>query len=374
MKILDRGVIFDASRQPAERRFCFFINSLALADGRILVTCRAGSSKDSADENILIFLSADQGQHWELVCEGLDGALDGVAGAWRAAHLAELRPGRLIGLFNWFDRSEPGRPLANPRTGGLLPSRLFVMESADAGRTWIERREVPKMGAEEFAITDPLVKLAGGTLGLSYEAWKSYYDTAPVEVPALLRISGDGGRTFGPPVVVAQDPAGVLYFWDARMSVDPASGEIISLFWTHDRHAGQDVNIHIAWGSPDGRRWSYPQDTGLAGQHPTPLALPGGRALMFYEHRHDPPSLRAVLSADSGKSWDWASELTLYESRAGVESGVGSQRTLDESFDDMLRYTFGHPWPSRLADGSVFVAFYAGDAGSMSLHWVRLAI
>ena len=64
MDILDRGIVFDASREPAHRRFCFFINSLILSDGRLLVTFRVGSSKDAPDENIVIRRSADGGKTW----------------------------------------------------------------------------------------------------------------------------------------------------------------------------------------------------------------------------------------------------------------------------------------------------------------------
>ena len=80
------------------------------------------------------------------------------------------------------------------------------------------------------------------------EAWKSYDDAGVGEHSAILSISHDGGYTFEPAVVVAHDPANRLLFWDERLAVDPESGRLVGMFWTHDRAAQQDANAHIAWG------------------------------------------------------------------------------------------------------------------------------
>jgi len=374
MQIIDQGIIFDATQQPAQRRFNCFTSVCVLSDGRILVAFRTGSSKDSPDENIIMRLSADGGKSWRTVFEGLEMTVDGVRGAWRHAAISELRPGRLIGVFCWFDRSNPPAPLANPQTQGVLPSRVFVLESSDAGHTWGERREIVTKPYEGIATTGPAMRLAGGALAIPYEAWKSYYDTRPGEHHALLRISTDGAHTFEPAVIVAHDPAANLFFWDQRLTVDPETGRLVGLFWTHDRAAGQDRNIHIAWGSPDGHQWTPPADTGIAGQIASPLCLPGGRLLMVYVHRHEPPTLRAVLSRDFGRTWDVANELTFYNSWAGRESGMGGRRDFGDYWADMSVWSFGHPDPVRLADGDVFVAFYAGDSSAMGMRWVRLSI
>jgi hypothetical protein len=37
-------------------------------------------------------------------------------------------------------------------------------------------------------------------------------------------------------------------------------------------------------------------------------------------------------------------------------------------------WSFGHPIARLLPDGDVFVAFYAGDAHAMGIHWVRIAL
>lgn len=374
MKLINHGLVFDAAAAPRDRAFCSFTDCCVLADGRILVTFRAGSSKDSADENIMIRSSADGGKTWRTVFDGLDLVVDGAPGAWRSGALCEIAPGRLLGSFNWFDRSLPGLPLSNPDTQGTLPSRIFLMESGDGGMTWHDRREVDSRPHEGVAATGAVLRLADGGLAVPYEAWKSYYDTRPGEHHAVLRISRDGGRAFDPAAIVAHDPAGNLLYWDERVAVNPATGALVGMFWTHDRRSQQDRNIHIAWGSPAGDMWTPPVDTGIAGQIASPLVLPGGRLLMVYVHRHFPPSLRAVLSPDLGQSWDLTNELTFYESRSGQEAGIGARRDFGDYWADMNVWSFGHPVARALPDGDIFVAHYGGDARAMGVHWARIAL
>ena len=67
MKILDQGIVYDATAAAPSRRFCAFTNTTILADGRILVAFHCGSAKESPDENVLMRLSADGGCTWETV-------------------------------------------------------------------------------------------------------------------------------------------------------------------------------------------------------------------------------------------------------------------------------------------------------------------
>ena len=158
-----------------------------------------------------------------------------------------------------------------------------------------------------------------------------------------------------------------------QSAVDPETGRLAAMFWTHDRVAGQDVNAHIAWGSPDGRQWTYPVDAGFAGQIPNPVVLADGRLMAVYVHRHYPPSLRAVVSSDFGKTWDVANELVYYEHGA-AQAGMAGTVELSNYYDDMGVWSFGHTHAGLLPDGTVFVAWYAGDADSLSIHWARIEV
>ena len=376
MKILDQGIVYDATSAQSHRRFCAFTNTTILSDGRILVAFHAGSAKEAPDENVLMRLSADGGRTWEAICDGLEPlTVDGKLGSWHHGRVTELAPGHLLGAFWWLDRSDPSRPMVNPETTGTLPNRIFLMDSTDDGRTWTDRREVDTRPFPSVALMGAPLALKDGGIAVVSEAWKTYDDASYGEHSAILSISHDGGYTFEPSVAVAHDPANRLLFWDERLAVDPESGRLVGMFWTHDRAAQQDANAHIAWSqTPNGRSWTYPADAGFAGQIPRPLPLPGNRLVCVYVHRHWPPSLRAVLSSDFGRTWDVANELVFYEHEAGAQAGVDGKRDFADYYADMGLWNFGHVEPGRLPDGSVFAAFYAGDAQSLSVRWARIQI
>ena len=62
MKIVDQGIVFDATSAPAERRFCAWTNPTVLSDGTWLVSFHSGSAKDAPDENTVIRGSEDEGK------------------------------------------------------------------------------------------------------------------------------------------------------------------------------------------------------------------------------------------------------------------------------------------------------------------------
>ena len=143
-----------------------------------------------------------------------------------------------------------------------------------------------------------------------------------------LRAWIDQGATWPNYVTVAHDPDNTLAYWDQRLALHPQTGQLVAMFWTHDFVAGTDRDIHIAWGSADGRDWIDPQGTGLPGQHCQPLALGGALLLAAYTHRRDPPGIRLSLSDDFGRTWDRSRDLMVYDSSAGTESGAGLSLSL----------------------------------------------
>jgi len=104
------------------------------------------------------------------------------------------------------------------------------------------------------------------------------------------------------------------------------------------------------------------------------LALGGGRVFAAYVHRRHPPSLRAILSDDFGRTWTASDELVFYEKAPGRESGMGGSRDFSDYWADMTIWTFGHPTPLLLPNGDVMVAYYAGDSTAMGIHWVRIGL
>ena len=64
MEIIDTGVLVRAESGSARANLTF--PSLTVqSDGSILAICRAGSTKDSADETVELYRSIDSGATWE---------------------------------------------------------------------------------------------------------------------------------------------------------------------------------------------------------------------------------------------------------------------------------------------------------------------
>ncbi len=375
MHVVTHGTIFDATTAPPHTRFCTFTSLNCAADGTLIAAFRMGSAKDSADEDVRIMVSEDGGAHWQMRWAGFGDVPPGSHARVRSIGLTMLPTGRWLAAIVTVDHSDPALPLANPATQGLLPTSIYVTSSEDRGRHWSTPTPVDLAPHQGNVITGDLLQLQDGTLALQYEAWKQYHDTSPGEHHAALRFSTDGGQRWPTAAIVAHDAANRLLFWDQRLTVAPDDGRLFGLFWTHDRVAQADVPIHSAWSTPDGCGWSTPRSLDIDGQIAAPLALGNGRIFAAYVHRHDPPSLRAILSNDFGATWDAAQELVFYtKQRGGREAGMGGPRDFADYWADMSIWTFGHPALARLPNGDVMVAYYAGDAHALSVHWVQIAL
>lgn len=374
MEIIDRGLIYDAAQAVTARKCAAFTGLIRTADGALLCSFKVGPQKLSPEDNVCIMRSVDEGRTWSPLFEGFaSGDWQGTPGSFSSAYLFESGPGALWMNCLWIDRTDPALPLANPETTGLLTMRHLVAESHDGGKTWGPLREVSLRPSPGASPTNEILRLDDGSLLLPYESWKEWDDREGTQ-RAHVRISRDGGGSWGPPVVMASDPDQKFYYWDNRVTLHPDSGRVLALFWTHDSEAGEDVDIHLAWSSPDGATWSQPEPTGVAGQIAAPLCLGGPDLLSAYVHRHNPPSMRAVRSSDLGKTWDLANEVVLYESGAGAEAGTEGPRYEADYWDDMYRWNFGHPRLVRIDDATVLAAYYGGTPEELSIHWTRLAL
>lgn len=123
--------------------------------------------------------------------------------------------------------------------------------------------------------------------------------------------------------------------------VQTASGRLLIVMRTG---TGSD-HMWQAVSDDGGATWHGLQDTGVKGHPPNLLLLQDGRILLSYGHRHAPLSVRAVVSADGGQSWDlehiWA-----------LREGGGSN-------------DLGYPRSVQLGDGTVVTIYYFVEPGGM---------
>jgi hypothetical protein len=371
MQLIATGTLAHGERSTA-RAVLTFGQVVALQQGGLLASYRAGSTKDSADETIEFARSADGGRTWGAPWRAFGPThLHGNLGTVKVCYLTEVAPGRLLAAAMWIDRtSYPDQPLFNAETEGCLPMAILLAESGDAGQSWSEWRHVT-MPAEigPASLTNPMLKLKDGSLALSIESNKPYLDRAKWYQKVVFFHSTDQGLTWGEPVSAGQDPTGRIFNWDLRCGVAP-DGRIATFAWTYDTQTSTYRNIHRRISSDHGHSWSDPVDLGITDQAGPPAVLPDGRVVLAWVDRFGTHSIRARVASAVDTPFDPASEVVIYTH--------GSAAKRDDKTGDLLAemgaWAFGLPSATALPDGDVLVVYYAGDNGAMDIHWARLRV
>ncbi len=372
MRIVDTGIL--ARGKEGTSRACHtFAAFVTLANGACLATCRAGTTKDSEDERILLFRSGDSGRSWQEAGEpfGVQ-KLNGVAGSLKVCYITELKPGHLMAACLWVDRETyPGRRLFNEETEGCLPMAIFLSESYDEGGTWSPLRAVEM--PEEIgppSLTNPLLRLSDGSIALGIETNKHYEDTGIWRQKVVLFLSPDEGRRWGPPLTVARDPDHHIFYWDQRAGV-AADGRIAAFHWTYDREQQKYLDVHRCISSDNGRTWSPGEGLGFTDQPSNPAILDDGSVVVAYVDRFGTHSIRARKAPGIDRPFDPQSEVLIYSHDRERTGGAGGQ-TAAELLGEMLLWAFGLPFAGVLPGGDVLVLYYAGNGSAMDIRWARL--
>ncbi len=360
---------------PSTDRAIYTFPALAsLTDGTLLLTCRSGSTKDSADETVKLFRSEDYGQTWSGPESPFARALvNGAGSSFRLCYLTELAEDHLLAASMWIDRQTyPGNPLFDPETEGCLPMVICLADSFDQGKTWSTWQSVPL--PEEIgppSLTNPVLQLPDGTLVMSIETNKHYLDRSQWFQRVVHFHSSDRGKTWGQMINTGYDPCGRIFNWDQRAGVTP-SGEIVTYTWTYDRETNTYRNIQRRNSQEHGMMWSAPYDLGFADQPSHPAIVPDGRVVLAWVDRFKSQSIRARVASSSEAEFDYSTEVVLYEHPSTIETG----KRIDTG--DMLAsmgiWSFGLPYAEVLPDGDVAVAYYAGDNQTMDIYFARLRL
>jgi hypothetical protein len=375
MHIEDRGLISDSRLRPAGQRASAFVGLARTRQGTLFCTFQNGPKKHAATSTVRICRSRDGGHSWQELPFLLPTTFAGIPGSLGCGEIVEVSPGRLLLIATWMDRREPDRPLFDPVSSGILHCRQLAAWSEDEGETWGPWRELPTPGLGGCTSTGPILQWPDGTLAYPLESYKTWDDPRVVHHAARVMVSRDRGLTFSEPLLLAQHPEHQLYYWDQRLCVGAHPGEWIGLFWTHDLAAQRDLTVHRASGSitAAGFRTDTVTATSLAGQIAAPLLLADGQLLAFVVDREHPGQLTLWRSPDHGQTW--ADKLVVYvhDERATLSQGR-EHIDFGQYWDDMNKWSFGHPALRDLGDGRVLLAHYAGPPDEMSVHWIRVDV
>lgn len=378
MHVQSRGLIFDATQEPVAGRIAFFPSLCVTQSAGILCAFQSGPIKNAPTSQIRLCRSLDAGTAWHEVPARFETTLEGVPGSLSAAELIEVEPGRLLLFATWFDRSDPGRPLFDPQTEGLLRSRQLLAMSGDGGESWSAWRELSTSGLSGCATTGPVLQWDDGTIAYAFESFKEFDDPRPARHAAWLMLSDDGGETFADPVQVAADPENATYYWDQRLCCSGPGREFVAMFWTHDRRQQRDIAVHMAWGDAGHAEHATvdpPFATQIPGQIAAPACLADGRLLAFVVDRGRPGTLTLWTSNDRGKTWpqDDALPVYIHDERALLTQGA-TNVDFAAYWEDMGKWSFGHPVVRMLNESTALLAFYAGTPNCMSLHCAHVVV
>lgn len=375
IEIVATGILAQGIPDTAQAMYTFPY-LLSLADGTLLATVRAGSSKDSSDEVILFYRSEDGGQTWSEPWQPwAQVELHDLLGSLKICYLTELAPGRLLAASMWIDRTSYGdAPLFNAETEGCLPMEILLAESPDNGQSWSAWRHIP-LPAEigPASLTSPILKLADGTLALSIETNKQYLDASKWYQRVVFFLSDDEGQTWGPAIDIGRDPSGRIYNWDQRYGVAP-DGQIAAFAWTYDSEVGHYLDIHRRLSADHGRTWSEPEALGITDQAGHPAILPDGRVVLPWVDRFQTQSICVRLAANVAAPFDPASEIVIYAQQAEQPQSDSPEESTGDLLAEMAVWSYGLPDAEVLPDGDVLVVYYAGDDETLDIHWVRLRI
>jgi hypothetical protein len=198
--------------------------------------------------------------------------------------------------------------------------------SADGGASWAETHRIATAPFSGGYGMRSAVLLPGGAVLLPLSDIPNYRQVF------VLR-SDDGGRHWGAPVLAAAKPCSefeepaLLQLPDRRL-----------LMLMRDNGTRR---LHRVVSEDEGRSWSAPEALPIEGYPPHLLALPDGRILCTYGWRQPDFGIRAVLSADGGKSWD-------VESTIRIRGGLPNK-------------DLGYPATVLEDDGSLFTVYYGQD-------------
>jgi hypothetical protein len=377
MQFEARGVIFDATIQPPEARVSAFTSIARLKSGRLIAGFQSGPAKHAPTSTLRLCRSMDNGQTWEDIPFCFPTTLEGTPGSLSSGDIVELSSGRLLLTSTWFDRSDSSRPLFDPQTQGILPSRQILAVSDDQGNSWGPWKILPTPGLTGCAATGPTLIWTDGTIAHAFESYKEYSDPRPARHGAWLLVSRDGGATFPTLHLVAQHPEHTIYYWDQRLCTGRTPGDYFAFFWTHDLARQQDLNVHFKHGSvtEQGHPFAKIRETTIRGQIGAPLHLDDGRLLVFVVDRHRPGTMTLWVSHDEGLTWPEDEKLIVHvhDERAALTQ-QGPQVDFNEYWDDMFKWSFGHPALTDLRNETVLCVFYAGVPGALSIHWARVDV
>ena len=371
MKILTRGIVtkpldnknFNSNAFPCIEK---------LPSGRWLCGFKASEKKGDCDfQHAVMTMSDDEGKTWVTPyepCKLPD--INGVPGQSRMLYFLSLGGKRVLMVSNWFDSSELSKPYYNPDNESLKDTRIFFCNSEDEGETWSKPELMNTDPIEDpVPLTGAPFMLKDGTIVCQFEINKHEGDESKWVHKSAMIFSRDGGKTWDDVVKVTEVPE--MYYWDQRPNVMVDGTTILDFFWTLDGKKQEYINIHARESLDGGKTWGNIWDTGIYGQPGQPIDLGDGRIATIEIDRTTRPIITVRTSRDHGRTYD--ETLVVYDSK--LKKQDSRTISMNDAWDEMGRFSVGHPNLLNLGDGEVLAYYYAGNhCDSTSIEFVKISV
>ncbi len=236
----------------------YFPSIAALPDGQMLAAAVLGEAFEAVNLRTNLFRSRRPGRDLA-EAEGMLHA--GASGrvTSECARLTALPDGGLAAYMVRHDRTDhPDAGLTNPATLGFVPTGLWLLRSADAGKNLDcpANHQPGRWLARLSKCSPPITVLRDGRWLIPTHTWPDWDGHCPNGLQMIALVSRDQGRTWPEYWKVMSDPAGRVYFWESKIAELP-EGRLLATAWVYDDQAKSDRPNHYAL-SEDGQNWSAP--------------------------------------------------------------------------------------------------------------------
>jgi hypothetical protein len=376
INILDAGVIFANPLPSVQSIQAQFPGLCRLSDREILCVYKRGTAMSALDCVSCRARSLDGGTTWTDEGPLCDRSRDRRTYSYGYAYPTLLDRQIVVAGYRW-DRtdSDDDRNIYNPVTMGAVPCETLLFRSDDGGRRWEPPLVLPRpAGVAMVNASGRIVPLRDGRWLLPLESWKGWDDPAPVKQRSLVMFSGDCGRTWTDPTIVAMDSSHGLLYWNGMFSRIGAD-RLLAMYWMKDTQTERDLTIRGVISEDEGRTWSEPFETGLEGQMGCTLDVGEGRVLAVFNRRDEErPGVWAAVSRDGGRTWPRDGHAVFWDARGRTQIGDRTAKNRSRSIYDEGTMAFGKPDAINLADGTALVAFWATSNFVSQVRYVRVNI
>ncbi len=273
----------------------YSVAGVAATKTGLVATYRRSDFHTAVSTDIMVTYSTD-GKNWSGHHSIAHGDVWNQKGVWIAPQLTALGDGRLVIICDWGNRtSQQDWPMLSQWQQDNRGMSNHLFWSHDDGKTWTGPHKIDDLGGEPGYITE----LENGNLIYTRTRSKKtdkLWD-APMPWGDIYYLnesvrSTDGGKTWEPPVIIADDP----YFGDCEVGTVNLEGDKLLAITRVGMGGGAFKQpSRFVYSYDGGQSWENPQLSPIYAQRPIVRKLQSGKLLAVYRNRWGTPGTYAFL-------------------------------------------------------------------------------